>query len=128
MAPVSRKPSAVSFSALSPRLEAAPRAASPSPGPPRAEPLANVDFAACRSLGPDAGLVAAIRPLADAYAHWLDRQEARINAGADGIKRHNLAVRDSLRVARGTLDRLRAGIDLLGTDATAAETSGNNAR
>jgi len=69
----------------------------------------------------DAGLVAAIRPLADAYSHWLDRQEARINAGADGIRRHDVAARDSLRVARGTLDRLRAGIDLLGTDATAAE-------
>lgn len=69
----------------------------------------------------DAGLVAAIKPLAAAYEHWLSRQEARINAGADGIKRHDLAARESLRLARGTLGRLRAGIELLGIDATAAE-------
>ncbi|MGD9933833.1 MAG: DISARM system helicase DrmA [Dehalococcoidia bacterium] len=69
----------------------------------------------------DVALAAAIRPLADAYGHWLDRQETRIDAGADGIANHLPAAREAVRKARETLARLRTGIDLLGTDTTAAD-------
>jgi hypothetical protein len=79
-----------------------------------------LDMKRLSELG-DVDLADAIRPLADAYAGWLDRLEARIADGIDGIDTHKVAARDSLSKARMTLDRMRTGINLLSTDSRAAD-------
>lgn len=66
-------------------------------------------------------LASALSPLADAYETWLNRQQARVDAGGEDLAGHEEAARASIASARQTLDRLRIGIDLLRTDATAAE-------
>jgi hypothetical protein len=64
------------------------------------------------------GAAAALRPLADAYDHWLDRQEQRMGLlGAAEAE----AARSAIVDARTIAGRLRLGIELLGTDAIAAE-------
>jgi len=69
----------------------------------------------------DEDLARSLEPLADAYGAWLDRQQARIDAGGPDLAGHEEAANASLVSARGTLERLRRGINLLRTDAVAAE-------
>ncbi|MDA8061995.1 MAG: DISARM system helicase DrmA [Actinomycetota bacterium] len=66
-------------------------------------------------------LRAALEPLVDAYEAWLDRQAARLAAGADGLAGHEAAAQGALVSARHAADRIRAGIDVLEHDAEAAE-------
>ena len=61
---------------------------------------------------------AALRPLADAYEHWLGRQHNR--AGELGGGKGDIAAAAVDR-ARSIAARLRAGIELLSADSTAAE-------
>jgi len=83
------------------------------------EQLASVVFDMEKLAGLDgAGAVRALTPLADAYDHWLDRQEARIAdlEGEDAEAASSAVVR-----AKDIARRLRAGIELLGSDTVAAE-------
>lgn len=64
------------------------------------------------------GAVATLTPLADAYDHWLDRQEQRIaSLGSSEAEAALVAVGDAREIAR----RLRLGIEILGQDTVAAE-------
>jgi hypothetical protein len=69
----------------------------------------------------DAGLAAALLPLADAYGGWLDGQWDRIDDPAERLEGHADVARAAVLKAREAGDRLRAGIDLLGHDPLAAE-------
>ena len=62
--------------------------------------------------------VATLRPLADAYDRWLDRQEARI---VGLTKSQADAARAALKSARDIAGRLRLGIELVGSGGDAAE-------
>jgi hypothetical protein len=66
--------------------------------------------------GPPAA--ATLRPLADAYDRWLDRQEARIAGLPAG---HADAARAALASARAIAARLRSGIELVGAGGVVAE-------
>jgi len=61
---------------------------------------------------------ATLRPLADAYDRWLDRQSARIG---DLSKDQAEAAQAALGSARVIAARLRVGIELLASDSVAAE-------
>ena len=67
-----------------------------------------------------ADLPEAVAPLADAYERWLDKQQARIEGGADGLDTYREEGEHAIDEARRTLARLRAGIELLTRDADAA--------
>ena len=69
----------------------------------------------------DAQLGRALAPLADAYAAWLERQRGRVDRAEDGLAEHEGAAREALRRGMVALDRIRAGIALLGRDRRAAE-------
>jgi hypothetical protein len=64
------------------------------------------------------GAAAALRPLADAYEHWLERQGSRADelAGDQAV-----VAADAVARARHIATRLRTGIELLATDSVAAE-------
>ena len=61
----------------------------------------------------------ALRPLLDAYLHWLDRQRTRIEEDAQ-IGDHETA-EAALAQAEDVAERLRAGIELVDTQPLAAE-------
>jgi hypothetical protein len=66
--------------------------------------------------GPDAA--ATLRPLADAYGRWVDRQADRADDLSDD---QTEAARAALESAHAIAARLRIGIELLATDPIAAE-------
>lgn len=60
----------------------------------------------------------ALRPLADAYQHWLGRQRVRADElTGDGAQAAAVALESSSKIA----DRIRLGIELLESDPTASE-------
>ncbi len=61
--------------------------------------------------GPE--LIESLTPLADAYAIWLDSQEKRVEKGEEGLGRFVETGRDAISAGRRTLQRIRAGIELL---------------
>ena len=70
-----------------------------------------------RMDGPDAASV--LQPLLDAYRHWLDRQQARVEGGDVIDDRETAEV--ALLHANDTADRVEAGIRLIETQPLAAE-------
>jgi hypothetical protein len=69
---------------------------------------------------PTGGFSAALGPLADAYAGWIDGQEAA--AAADpSLRPYAAATPSTLAALRRNLARIRAGIALLDADAQAAD-------
>src|SRR5262249_10549427 len=66
-------------------------------------------------------LVQNLRPLVDAYDAWLDGQQATIDAGGDGLDPNDPTTKQIMTAARDASRRLRLGIELLGTNAVAAE-------
>jgi hypothetical protein len=66
-------------------------------------------------------LVARLKPLVDAYDAWLDDQQRLVDAGVDGLSEHVPATAVAMSNARTAAKRLRAGVELLGQDETAAE-------
>jgi hypothetical protein len=64
------------------------------------------------------GAAAALAPLVDAYDHWLGRQADRLIDPS--LESHAEAGRDALVRAQTIAARLRAGVDLLASDADAA--------
>jgi hypothetical protein len=83
------------------------------------ELLGAVTFDMEKLAGLDGPAAAAtLRPLADAYDRWLDRQEARIV----GLTKNQAdAARTALKSARDIAARLRLGIELVGSGGDAAE-------
>lgn len=67
----------------------------------------------------DAGLVAALTPLTDAYAVWIDGQETA--AISPDLLAYGQVLPQVIANMRSNLARIRAGIDLLGQDPQAAE-------
>ncbi len=55
-------------------------------------------------------LVNAVAPLVSAYSEWLNEQQARVDAGVDGLDAHRETAAVALGQAGITLGRLRAGI------------------
>jgi len=79
-----------------------------------------LDMAVLAALdGPE--LVARLRPLVDAYDAWLVQQQDRIDAGVDGLRDYEDATAVSMAAARAASKRIRAGVELLGSDSIAAE-------
>jgi hypothetical protein len=76
------------------------------------------DMAALAALdGPR--LVTTLAPLADAYDHWLDRQQGRLDD--PDIAPFRDVAEQAIDDARAIASRLRAGIELLGAEPLAAE-------
>ena len=69
---------------------------------------------------PSADLPAALSPLTDAYAQWIDEQERRISDPAEGLQAYRVPAQEALAQCRSTLARIRAGIDLLSSQPQAA--------
>ena len=89
------------------------------PTPADLPALANIvlDMQMLSTLADDA-FAGALGPLADAYAAWIDGQEAA--SAAPGVAPYRVVVPQVLANMRNNLARIRAGIDLLGRDAQAA--------
>jgi hypothetical protein len=102
-----------------PRAEV-PRTEAPTQDDIPALAAVELDMAVLAKLD-DSQLVVKLLPLADAYVRWLDAQQSRIDTGADGLREHASAAVVSMAAARSIADRLRIGVELLGTDPVAAE-------
>src|SRR5690606_7222814 len=61
----------------------------------------------------------ALAPLTEAYAAWIDAQEAA--AAAPDVEPYRAVTPQVIAAMRGNLARIRAGIDLLGADPQAAD-------
>lgn len=62
-----------------------------------------------------------LSPLAQAYAAWITRQNTRLAHGADDLAEYQTPGQLVLDNSRKTLERIRAGIELLATNPQAAE-------
>ena len=67
----------------------------------------------------DADFGRALGPIVTAYTQWIAEQAARL--GSADLAPYLPSARQSLDQCRGTLERMRAGIELLGRDPQAAE-------
>jgi len=72
-----------------------------------------LDMRALAETDPD-DLRSVLAPLADAYDRWLEEQQARLDAGDDGLAAHTDAADVALVGARQAALRLREGIDTVG--------------
>ncbi len=68
---------------------------------------------------PDAGFASALGPIVTAYAAWIAEQEARL--ATPDLSPFDGPARQALAHCHATLERIRAGIELLGQDPQAAE-------
>lgn len=93
------------------------------PPTPEEEPLlatAVLDMAVLAET-PDGGFGQSLGPLARAYEDWLERQQARLDAGEDRLGDFHESGSRALAAGRRALERLRRGLELLDTDPVAAE-------
>ncbi|MCC6649748.1 MAG: helicase [Candidatus Eisenbacteria bacterium] len=76
-----------------------------------------------RTLGEtaDSDFAQRLTPLAEAYGGWIKRQRERIERGDDHLAPHADVARAAMTKADAALTRIRAGIELLGSNALAAE-------
>ncbi len=74
--------------------------------------------------GPAATLTRALRPLVAGYRRWITKNEASAGDPARRLDEYRPEVRDALRDARTSADRIEAGINLLAADPTAREAFG----
>ena len=98
-----------------------PQTAQPTPADPGFARLADltVDMAALAAV-PDGQFAAYLDPLADAYADWIARQEARLQTPTPDLVPFVAAGAESLRRCQIALERIRAGITLLDANPQAA--------
>jgi hypothetical protein len=91
------------------------------------EPDDNPDLAGCefdmKALATISGPVLQrhLGFLADAYEAWIGREEAKISQPEENLCDHEEAAKDAIVGCKKTLERLRAGIDLLKTNDQALE-------
>jgi hypothetical protein len=99
----------------------APQTTPPTPADPGFERLADltVDMAAL-AVVPDGQFAAHLAPLAEAYAEWIERQTARLEAPTPDLQPFVNPGMEALRRCRKALERIRAGIALLDADPQAA--------
>jgi hypothetical protein len=69
----------------------------------------------------DAEFAGALAPLVTAYATWIDDQAARVANPTDDLRPFDLPAHTAIDHCRKTLDRLRAGVELLGRNPQAAQ-------
>jgi len=77
-----------------------------------------LDMQALAGLADDE-FAGALAPLTEAYAAWIDAQEAA--AAAPDVEPYRAVTPQVIAAMRGNLARIRAGIDLLGADPQAAD-------
>lgn len=65
---------------------------------------------------PDAELFASLRALNTAYGNWVAQNQARVNAGADGLGDYKDTARQALQDCGEAQTRIEAGIALLESD------------
>ncbi len=63
----------------------------------------------------------ALNPLVTGYAEWIDQQAARLTNQADDLAPFDLPAQEAIDQCRAMLQRLRDGIDLLGSNPQAAK-------
>jgi len=97
-----------------------PRVEAPSAGELPALARVVLDMKALAEAGADA-LAAGLRPLAEAYEAWLAGQARRIGDPGERLAGFDDVAREAVDRARRAAARLREGIDLLASDALAAE-------
>lgn len=99
-----------------------PQTTPPNASDPGYEQLAGltVDMQALAEL-PDGQFGAHLTPLADAYAAWIVRQEARLDGSQSDLVPYLGAAQVALTSCRHALARIRNGIALLDQDAHAAQ-------
>ena len=66
-------------------------------------------------------LLKMLKPMVDAYAEWIDLQEAKLNDPNEGLGHFGEAPRVAIQNCRLTLERINAGLNLLGEDSQAAD-------
>jgi len=66
-------------------------------------------------------LAAALTPLVEAYGGWIEDEERRLADPAERLADHAVAGRRNVERCKRTLERIRAGIDLIARDEVAAE-------
>ena len=98
-----------------------PQTTPPTPADPGFARLADltIDMAVLATV-PDGQFAAHVAPLADAYADWITRQEARLQTPTPDLVPFVAAGTESLRRCRLALARIREGITLLDTNPQAA--------
>jgi hypothetical protein len=69
----------------------------------------------------NAELASAIQPLVDAYGTWIEQEQARLNAGQDGLAEYATTAAAALDDCRRAHGRIAQGLALLGSNAQAAE-------
>ena len=62
-----------------------------------------------------------LTPLVDAYDDWIGREQQRITNPAEGLTPFAQVAQQAIARCRTTLDRIKAGLDLLDSDPKAAE-------
>ena len=67
----------------------------------------------------DAELLESLRVLTESYGQWIDANQARVNAGIDGLDEFDATARQALEDCREARARIDAGVRLLETDAQA---------
>lgn len=68
----------------------------------------------------DANFAQALGPLVSAYQKWIQTQASRMSSPTDDLKPYLQAAQAALDQASKNLERIRAGVDLLGSDPQAA--------
>lgn len=92
------------------------------PSPAAVPQLAGLiaDMKELAALEPDE-LRPALLPLADGYRSWLAAEEARISNASSGLAGHEATARGTLDDARKVADAVKAGIELVCSDADALD-------
>jgi hypothetical protein len=68
---------------------------------------------------PDGELVASLRALTQAYSGWIASNQARVEAGADGLDDYEGTAREAMEACSQAQERIEAGIALLETNPNA---------
>ncbi len=113
------------------RTKVVPAYEVPRTTPPRPEDAAvNPAFAKLAGLVLDMKLLAEasqkqlrplLQPLLDAYADWIEREEKRIAEPGEGLTHFRHVAEQAIARCRMTFERIRVGLDLLGSDDRAAQ-------
>ncbi|MCS7055268.1 MAG: DISARM system helicase DrmA [Thermoflexales bacterium] len=91
-------------------------------GPTLPEPVAGAQLE-MRALSemPDADFGAALKPLLDAYAEWIEARRREVDHPAPDLQPFLDAARACLDACREALERMRAGVAVISTNRQAAE-------
>jgi len=114
---------AVSLQTVSAPTYELPRVTPPTPAEIPALQGVVLDMKALGEM-PDVGFAAALRPLTSAYAAWIEELELQLqpaNLPTFNLQPFDVPARQAIDACKMNLERIQAGIDLLGRDSQAAE-------